>query len=185
MDTLDLLRKHNITFDINVTGVRSVIDGLDALIDFSGQSGCRRLNIHWPSAMGLGSSMPPSEIPDKSTWQSLVGQIKARTETQGNFFIDIERSFLDDGEPLTTCAIRSFSNLQILPDGRAYRCGLLVDQPEMASMTMAGGKLLMSAQDRGEELMRSEIGRSCQACPVVDGNERHTCITDRITSRRT
>ena len=148
MDTIDLLRKRNVTFDINATGVRSVLEELDALIDFSGQSGCRRLNIHWPSAMGLGSSMPRAEIPDKSTWQSLVGQIKTRTETRGNFFIDIERGFLDDGELLTTCALNSFCNLQILPDGRAYRCGLLVDQPEMASMTMAGGKLLMSAHDR-------------------------------------
>ena len=185
MDTVGLLRERNITFDINVTGVRSVIAELNALIDFSDQSGCRRLNIHWPSTMGLGSSIPPSEIPDKSTWQSLVSQIKVRTETRGTFFIDIERGFLDEGEQLTTCALSNFSNLQILPDGRAYRCGLLVDQTEMASMTMTGDKLLMTAHDSGEELLRSQIGLSCQACPVMDADEHHTCITDRITSRQT
>lgn len=127
MDTIDLLQKHSVIFDINVTAMRSVIDGLDALIDFSARSGCRRVNIHWPSQMGIGSNIPSSEVPDKPTWQLLVHQIESRTETRAGFFIDIERGFLDEGEPLTVCALRSFSNLQILPDGRAYRCGLLVD----------------------------------------------------------
>ena len=51
-----------------------------------------------------------------------------RVETRPDFFVEIERGFLAEGDPLVGCALDDFSNLQILPDGRAYRCGLLVDQ---------------------------------------------------------
>jgi sulfatase maturation enzyme AslB (radical SAM superfamily) len=183
-NTIRLLQRHKVVFDINVTAVSSVIERLDSLIEFSVQSGCRRLNIHCPSPMGIGSSLSGSEIPEKSAWQSLVRRIVSRVETRSDFFIDIERGFLNEGEELTLCAVRSFSNLQILPDGRAYRCGLLVDRPEMSSLTMVGDKLLMSAPERGEERLRSAIADSCDACPVMEVKDRHACIADRVISRR-
>ena len=54
--------------------------------------------------------------------------VTKRVAARPDFFVEIERGFLDDGDPLVGCALDDFSNLQILPDGRAYRCGLLADQ---------------------------------------------------------
>ena len=57
MDTIHLLSQQGVLFDINVTGVRSVLGGLDALIRFADESGCRRVNVHWPSSIGLGRAV--------------------------------------------------------------------------------------------------------------------------------
>ena len=59
MDTIRLLSEHDILFDINITGVRSALDDIDALIDFADAKGCRRVNVHWPSRMG---SEPSSRL---------------------------------------------------------------------------------------------------------------------------
>jgi hypothetical protein len=62
--------------------------------------------------------------------------VAERVETRPDFFVEIERGFLAQDDPLLGCALDDFSNLQILPDGRAYRCGLLVDRAGMSSLAM-------------------------------------------------
>ena len=138
MDTIRLLGQQGVLFDINVTGVRSVLGGLDALIHFADEAGCRRVNVHWPSSIGLGRGLTAEQIPGAMEWLDLVTAISKRAEARPDLFVEIERGFLAEGEPLAECALPVFSNLQILPDGRAYRCGLLVDQIGMASLAMAG-----------------------------------------------
>lgn len=61
-----------------------------------------------------------------------------------DFFIEIERGFLAEDEPFTGCTLADFSNVQIFPDGGAYRCGPLVDQDGMASLSMTGGQLRLT-----------------------------------------
>ena len=65
MDTIQLLRDRDILFDINVTGVRPALDGIGALIDFAEEAGCRRVNVHWPSSIGLGAHLAADQIPDR------------------------------------------------------------------------------------------------------------------------
>lgn len=77
-----------------------------------------------------------------------------------------------------------FSNLQIFPDGRAYRCGLLVDQEAMASLTMAGDQLQMTRPGFGEELLRSTTPPGCDACPAMQADGRRACIYDKVSSAR-
>ena len=144
-----------------------------------------RVNIHWPSAMGMGSGLSPDQIPGRGEWEALVRRIGARTETRPGFFVEIERGYLADDEPLTGCALTDFDNLEILPDGRAYRCGLLVDQVEMASLSMAADQLLLSRPGHGEELLRSSMGHSCDSCPVVRADDRRACIYDKVRSAST
>jgi MoaA/NifB/PqqE/SkfB family radical SAM enzyme len=181
MDTIRLLRQHGILFDINVTGVRPVLGGLGELIRFADEAGCRRVNVHWPSSIGLGAELTDGQIPDRAEWQDLVRTIADRAETRPDFFVEIERGFLAGDDRLTGCALEDFSNLQILPDGRAYRCGLLVDQEGMASLAMTGDQLRLTRRDKGEELLRS-TSSGCDACPAVHADGRRACIYDKVSS---
>ena len=180
--TIDLLNEHGIPFDINVTALRSVLGGVDSMIEFAGNAGCRRLNIHWPSAIGLGSQLPPDEIPDQDEWMDLVCRIDGRTESGAGFFVEIERGFLTGNEKLTGCALTDFSNLQIFPDGRTYRCGLLVDRPGMASLSMTGDDLIFTQRDSGEQGLASGLTPSCRSCPAVNSQEHRACIYDKVSS---
>jgi MoaA/NifB/PqqE/SkfB family radical SAM enzyme len=184
MDTVELLRDRKVLFDINVTAVRAVLEGVEALIDYAGQAGCRRVNIHWPSAMGLGSGLAADQIPGSAEWRGLVDRIGSRRESRPDFFVEVERGFLSDDSPLTGCALTDFSNLQILPDGGAYRCGLLVDQPGMASLSMTGDRLWLTKPANGEEQLRMSMPHGCDGCPVMQTGGRRACIYDKATSIR-
>ena len=184
MDTIRLLGQQGVLFDINVTGVRSVLGGLDALIRFADEAGCRRLNVHWPSSIGLGRELAAGQIPGAMEWLDLVTAIGKRAETRPDFFVEIERGFLAEGEPLTECALPAFSNLQILPDGRAYRCGLLVDQAGMASLAMHGGQLLLTRPGFGEDRLGASMPPACDSCPAVQADGRRACIYDKVSSVR-
>lgn len=180
--TIDLLKAQGIPFDINVTALRSMLGGVDSLIEFAGNAGCRRLNIHWPSAIGLGSKLPADEIPELQEWMDLVRRIEGRTESEAGFFVEIERGFLTGSEKLTGCALTDFSNLQIFPDGRAYRCGLLVDRPGMASLSMTGDDLIFTRRESGEQGLASALTPSCRSCPAVKSRDHRACIYDKVSS---
>lgn len=184
MDTIRLLGQQGVLFDINVTGVRSVLGGLDALIRFADQAGCRRVNVHWPSSIGLGSELTAEQIPDAMEWLDLVTVISKRAEARSDLFVEIERGFLAEGEPLTECALPVFSNLQILPDGRAYRCGLLVDQVGMASLAMRDDQLLLTRPGFGEDRLEAAMSATCSSCPVMQADGRRACIYDKVSSVR-
>ena len=181
MDTIRLLVGRGVLFDINVTGVRLVLEGLEELIRFADGAGCRRVNVHWPSRIGLGADLTASQIPDREEWQKLVRLVAGRVETRPDFFVEIERGFLDQDDPLIGCALNDFSNLQILPDGRAYRCGLLVDQVGMASLTMIGDQLRLTRLF-GEELLKSPAVSGCGTCPAMRADGRRACIYDKVSS---
>jgi MoaA/NifB/PqqE/SkfB family radical SAM enzyme len=182
--TIEFLRERGVPFDVNVTAVRAVLDGVGALIDHACQAGCRRVNVHWPSAMGIGRGLDADQIPDRGEWEELVRWVGSRTEQRPDFFVEIERGFLTDGEWLTGCALTDLSNLQILPDGRAYRCGLLFDQADMASLRMTGDQLLVTGPGCGEDLLAASMPHDCDGCPVMRAHGRRACIYDKVSSGR-
>ena len=184
MDMVRLLGEQGVLFDINVTGVRSVLAGLDALIRFADESGCRRVNVHWPSSIGLGRGLAAEQIPGAVEWLDLVTEISKRAETRPDLFVEIERGFLAEGEPLTECALPVFSNLQILPDGRAYRCGLLVNQIGMASLAMRDDQLLLTRPGFGEDRLQATMSPECASCPAMQADGRRACIYDKVSSVR-
>jgi MoaA/NifB/PqqE/SkfB family radical SAM enzyme len=182
VDTIGLLRDGSVLFDVNVTGVRPVLNGIEALIHYADDAGCRRVNVHWPSSIGLGGDLAADQIPSRDEWQGLVLMVTKRVETRPDFFVEIERGFLAAGDPLIGCALDNFSNLQIMPDGRAYRCGLLVDQEGMASLTMTGDQLRLTRPGFGEELLRPSAPTGCNACPAVQADGPRACIYDKVSS---
>lgn len=181
-ETIGLLREHQIPFDINVTGLKSVLNDLDEMIDYADGVGCRRLNIHWPSAIGIGRDLPARQLPSRDEWLALVDRIEKRAEIRPGFFIEIERGFLSDGQELSGCALADFSNLEIFPDGRTYRCGLLVDRPEMASLSFADGELTYSQPEIGEQRLVGQMSPACASCPAMAAGDRRACIYDKVSS---
>lgn len=179
---IGLLQEHKIPFDINVTALKPVLYSLGEMIDYAGAAGCRRLNIHWPSAIGMGRDLPTEQLPSRSEWLELVDHIEKRVETWPGFFIEIERGFLSAGQQLSGCALTDFSNLEIFPDGRAYRCGLLVDRPEMASLSFAEGGLTYSQPETGEQVLAGLMSSSRRSCPALTAGGR-ACIYDKVSSR--
>ena len=183
MDTIRLLRQHDILFDINVTGVRPVAgrhrrtDRLRRCRRAAGGSTCTGRR-----ASGSERQLTAEQIPDRGEWEKLVRRIAERVETRPDFFVEIERGFLAEDDRLTGCALEDLSNLQILPDGRAYRCGLLVDQEGMASLAMTGDQLRLSRPDMGEERLRSSTPSGCDACPALQADGRRACIYDKVSS---
>lgn len=184
MATIEMLRKHAVVFDINVTAAKPVLPGIDKLIDFACAAGCRRVNIHGPSTIGIGATLDPGAIPDRGEWLQLTNWVARRVERRSDFYVEIERGYLADDEQLTGCALADFSNLQILPDGRACRCGLLVDQDEMASLTMTDGQLALTGPGHGEDRLRADWLSSCDSCPVMRADGRRACIYDKVSSAR-
>jgi MoaA/NifB/PqqE/SkfB family radical SAM enzyme len=184
MDTIELLRDIQVPFDINVTALKPVLGGVEALIGFADGAGCRRVNVHWPSLMGIGRGLDSDQIPGRNEWEGLVRRVGSRTERRPDFFVEIERGFLAGDQPLAGCALTGFSNLQVLPDGRAYRCGLLVDQAEMASLSMSGDELRITRPLDGEELLRTTMASTCDGCPVMRAGGRRACIYDKVSSER-
>jgi MoaA/NifB/PqqE/SkfB family radical SAM enzyme len=182
METISLLRANDIQFDINITALKPVLDGLELLIEFASEAGCRRVNIHWPSAIGLGSGLVSNQMPGRDEWIDLVRRVRDRTKTRPGFFVEIERGFLTGEEQLIGCALPDCSNLQIFPDGRAYRCGLLVDRPDMASLCMTGDDLIVTQRESGENLLAASMTRPCDSCPAVASQERRACIYDKVSS---
>jgi molybdenum cofactor biosynthesis enzyme MoaA len=178
MDTIAMLGRCGVTIDVNVTAIRPVLDGIPNLIDFAALMGCRRVNVHWPSVMGLGRKLSADTIPDRAAWEAMIERVRAHVAPDASCFVEIERAFLREGEPLTGCALADSSNLQILPDGSAYRCGLLVDDREMASLRFAQGEVLLDS-DGGEERIKRGA-RDCSSCPAIRSTERRACIYDKL-----
>ena len=182
MDTIRLLRDRGVLFDINVTGVRPVLDGIGALIRSLTTRAVGGSTCTGRRASDSEPTWPPTTYRTaRSGITSSVWSTK-RVETRPDFFVEIERGFLAEGDPLIGCALDDFSNLQILPDGRAYRCGLLVDQDGMASLTMTGDQLRLTRPGFGEELLRSLTSPLCNACPAMQADERRACIYDKVSS---
>lgn len=182
-ETVAMLREAGVPFDVNVTGVKAVRDGIPDVSEYAAGAGCRRVNIHWPSQMGLGRDLPPDAFPDRDAWLSMINRVRSRIGPTVEHFVEVERAFVDEGEALVGCALADGSNLQIMPDGNAYRCGLLVDNPRTVSLRFAHAGLEVVGAGRGEEALRHRLS-ACHGCPVFAPGERRACIYDKLVMGR-
>jgi MoaA/NifB/PqqE/SkfB family radical SAM enzyme len=180
---VQLLGEKHVMFDINVTAVRSTHSGIEKLIAYARTAGARRVNIHWPSRMGIGHGLPATEIPTEEEWRHFRAEALRSGSGDRDFFVEVEKAFLDPDEQLSKCALSDSTNLQIMPDGRVYRCGLLIDDPSMASLAIIGSTLVLAHADRGEQLLAAEAATPCFSCPLKL-SERRACIYDKMSSQR-
>jgi hypothetical protein len=132
--------------------------------------------------MGLGQDLAAEELPDEAMWRALVDAVGNYTPPNDTFFVEVERVFLGRNEALRGCALIEPTNLQVMPDGRAYRCGLLVDDADMASLRFKEGQLVTVNRLAGEEQLRI-VAQDCVSCPAAKGQAgARACIYDKARS---
>jgi MoaA/NifB/PqqE/SkfB family radical SAM enzyme len=196
MSTIDLLRRLGRPFVITATlgSAAAAPDEVGALLGLAEASGCRTLNVHWLSAVGRargrGLTIPPRE------WDAVVSRIAAYTPKRDDLEVECQvGSFLQgtawaSGVDTRACAVRDRSNLEFLPDGTVFSCGLLVDAPGLAGYRWNGRQLLRRAGESELSVCTSFSGDGCPARQTVlgeppDGEYLPVCIYQRIARSRT
>ena len=173
MATIALLRDHGVLFDINVTAVRPVLCGVEALIDFADRACCRRVNVHWPSTMGIGNGLDVDQIPDRYEWEELVRRVESRVERKPDFFVEIERGFLAAGELAHRMCLDRLLQLagppgrpclSMRPACRSGGNGIAVHDRRLS--------FVLTRPGYGEELLRTSMPHICDGCPVMRADGR-------------
>ena len=179
--TVAILHKAEIPFDINSTATRSVLPSLKELLKFADDVGARRLNVHWPSTIGLGTDLEEAERPLEHEWLAAIAEVEAfRPRTE--MFIEIERGFLSSA-PFKGCALTAPTNIQIFPDGRAILCGLGTDRDDWPALRLGPSGLESLPGVSIERQLEQRIRSNCSSCPAVDEPGR-ACIYDKISTQR-
>jgi MoaA/NifB/PqqE/SkfB family radical SAM enzyme len=162
MLTLDLLRELRKPFEINFTVVRSSLPYVRQMLALAEDLGARRINMHWFSE--IGRARGAGEGVTSAEWKRVLEEVSAFQPRRRDFTVDCELGFGFGmpGEDKQMCAVRERSNLQFLPDGTVFSCGMLVDQPDLAGYLWRNGGLY----SRQGETELSLTGTSCDGCPV-------------------
>lgn len=173
MLTIDLLKELRKPFDINFTVVKSSLPYVRQMLYLAEDLGANRINLHWFSEVGRGQQA--GEGVTAAEWKRVLGEVTAFRSRRSDFVVDCELgfSFGLPGEDEQMCAVRQRSNLQFLPDGTVFSCGMLVDQPDLAGYVWRDGGL----QTRQAQSELSMTRNSCGGCPV-----RAARSTDDLTS---
>lgn len=186
MTTVDWLSKRRIAFDINFTVMKSSLGHISEMLAFAERLGARRLNIHWFSLVGRARTYAAHQAVSATEWREVLREVSTYQPRRSGYLIDCELGFAFGlaGEDAGMCAVRDKSNLQFLPDGSVFSCGMLVDRPDLAGYFWRDGALFLRHADT--EVTRT--GPTCHGCPmrtvqVADGHqEPHAtlCIYNRL-----
>ena len=183
MLTIEQMKEQEKLFDINVTVVKSCLPYVGQMLSLAEDSGARRINIHWFSEVGRGRAA--DEAVTAAQWRAVLDEVSAFKPRGTEFVVDCELGFGYGlpGEDRDMCAVRERSNLQFLPDGSVFSCGMLVDRPDLAGYQWQDGGLYVRPGE--SEVTRTSI--HCAGCPMrgADAPDRESspialCIYNRL-----
>lgn len=163
---MDLLRVKSIPFTITTSITPSSYDYLPEITALAELSGCKTLNIHWVSPTGRARDGRSSVTPEK--WLELCAQVLAYRPNRQDLAVQCQLAYSRPGMPGTrlvdtdACAVRDRTNLQFMPDGSVYACGLLVDRPGMNGYRWVEQSLRVSMTSNELTLCHS-AGHGCPA----------------------
>jgi MoaA/NifB/PqqE/SkfB family radical SAM enzyme len=192
MLAIDLLRARGKPFVITATLGRAAVEHLDELLRLAEDSGCVTLNLHWLSSVGRARhgnlAVPPEQ------WEQVVSRIANYKPRRVGFEIECQVGSLPAKAPWApgvdprVCAVRDRSNLQFMPDGRVFSCGLLVDTPPLAAYRWDGERLLERAAPSELSVCCAFDGSGCPARQQLLGEPataQHipVCIYERVVRR--
>lgn len=157
--TIRQLRQQGKPFDINCTVVSSCLPYVGQMLRFAEDIGARRVNIHWFSQVGRARTRARDEAVSPDDWRQVLELVREYVPMRNDFIVDCELGFAfgNRGENLKMCAVRDRTNLQFLPDGSVFSCGMLVDRPNLAGYVWQEGRLRLRQAE-------SEVTRSCAPC---------------------
>jgi MoaA/NifB/PqqE/SkfB family radical SAM enzyme len=148
---------------------------VEALLRLCDSLNFEYVNVHYVTNRGFAT---PAMVLSVDEWRNICATVKEvahhlRTK------IRLERTFYDSGTVALDCALRTQSNLMLLPDGRMYGCMMFIDIPESHSYLFSHTGMLINASSQSEQrLVQQESSTGCPAMRHV--NEK----IDRKASRR-
>lgn len=192
MLAIDLLRELGKAFVITATLGRAAVEQLDQLLQFAEDSGCVTLNLHWLSSVGRARHRDLAVAPAR--WEQVVSRVAEYTPRRAGLEIECQVGSLVREAPWTSgvdpqaCAVRDRTNLQFMPDGQVFSCGLLVDTPRLAAYRWDGQRLLVRAAPTELSLCCNFDSPGCPARQELLGEAptKHrvpVCIYERVVRR--
>lgn len=112
---------------VNATAMRSTVGGILELIRWADSVGVNMVSVFYFTAQGRGAAIKTEEIPPDE-WSSAVAILKELAHHTSSTRVIVEAAFGPLGFSLTDhpCPMLDRGYLQILADGRAYPCTMLI-----------------------------------------------------------
>jgi MoaA/NifB/PqqE/SkfB family radical SAM enzyme len=187
MLAIDLLRERGLPFVITATLGRAAVEQLDDLLELAEASGCRTLNVHWLSSVGRARGQDMAVPAER--WREVVTSVDAYKPRRSDLEVECQVGSRPPGAPWapridpSACAVRDRANLQFMPDGHVFSCGLLVDSPGLAGYRWDGEHLLRRAGVTEVTVSDAFDGPGCPARLRLLGEaaaEHPVCIYERV-----
>ncbi|MEV4513659.1 radical SAM protein [Dactylosporangium sp. NPDC049525] len=181
--TVDELRAAAVPFDLNCTVLADTVDTVPDMLAYAEASGAGRLNMHWFSPVGRGALHAADQSVPAADWRRRVlDVVAAYRPSRQSFTVDCQVAFdfpVPGADP-GVCAVRDGTNLQFLPSGAVFACGMLLEDETLAAYRWQDGALVRRAGDT--ELARTTS--PCGACPLrpADGGHHPICIYNRLAT---
>jgi MoaA/NifB/PqqE/SkfB family radical SAM enzyme len=181
--TIKELRAAGVPFDLNCTVLADTVHLVPEMLRYADASGAGRLNMHWFSPVGRGALHAADQSVPAAVWRGdVLDVVAAYRPSRQSFTVDCQVAFdfPVPGADRGVCAVRDRTNLQFLPSGAVFACGMLLEDEALAAYRWQDGTLLRRAGD-------TELARTmspCGACPLrpVDGGHRPICIYNRLAT---
>jgi MoaA/NifB/PqqE/SkfB family radical SAM enzyme len=187
-----LLKERSVPFIITASITPESHSEIGSLLELAETSGCQTLNIHWVSPTGRARDGDSSVTPDD--WAALCRSVMSYKRKRQNFSIQCQPAYwwpgLQDMDPpikLDACAVREHTNLQFMPDGSVYACGLLVDRPGLNGYRWDGESVTVREGPTELKICHAADGPGCPVRrdlvddPLAEGAHHvPLCIYQRV-----
>jgi MoaA/NifB/PqqE/SkfB family radical SAM enzyme len=181
--TIERLRALDLRVAVNCTVTSLLANEIEAMIEYVESLGAFRLNLHWLSPVGRARAQP-NLLVGPSAWRGVLDKVAAYTSPRADFQVDCEVGWLYDDLPSTAepfaCAARERSNLQFMPDGRVFSCGLVVESSELHGYEWREGRLWRRAGTNSELDIVDRA--SCRGCPLRTLHSDYRVAGDATTA---
>jgi MoaA/NifB/PqqE/SkfB family radical SAM enzyme len=177
------LRAAGVPFDLNCTVLADTVSLVPQMLAYAEESGAGRLNMHWFSPVGRGALHAADQSVPAATWRrDVLDVVAAYRPARQSFTVDCQIAFdfpVPGADP-GVCAVRDGTNLQFLPSGAVFACGMLLEDEALAAYRWRDGTLHRRPGDT--ELSRT--APACPGCPVrpSDAGHRPICIYNRLAT---
>jgi MoaA/NifB/PqqE/SkfB family radical SAM enzyme len=181
--TIEDLRAAAVPFDLNCTVLADTVDTVPDMLAYAEASGAGRLNMHWFSPVGRGAVHAADQSVPAADWRrKVLDVVAAYRPSRQSFTVDCQVAFdfPVPGADAGVCAVRDGTNLQFLPSGAVFACGMLLEDEALAAYRWHDDTLTRRSGD-------TELARTvspCGGCPLRpdDGGHRPICIYNRLAT---
>lgn len=171
--TAEIVTGGGIPLTVNCTPSPDHLDDLPSMVELTCSLGASTLNVHWPSVTGNCSKTRSISSADR--WMQAEREtVLAIRRSGAEITLRWQPAFTDKPMP-AACVLKAKSNLEVFPNGNAYFCGLLVDQPDSSFHIWDAGRPV--ERPNSFEASLSTHNAPCPARPSLDTANHHpVCI---------